>query len=344
MIMNATKLMNTLCEDLSQRQREIFLARFGVEKSKEPQTLAALGDRYGITRERVRQIEAAAIDLVGKWVKTHEEWQEIIEKSKTFIKESGGVVRREKLLGYLSPFVEGLTASHMSAILASSGAFFEHDEDTHYWPFYYFDKQSLKAAESFASQWVSYLKKHKGEVLRRGYAMHLEVFLKKSKLTAGNVENFLDISKKFHTNSFGDTGLTEWPEIKPMTVRDQIYVVLKKHGTPMHFESIAKAINEARIGKKKALGPTVHNELIKDVRFVLVGRGTYGLAEYGFVPGTAKEVIHRILKKSGPMRPEEIMLAVQRERFFKPNTVLANLQNKTIFLHRPDGTYHIRES
>ncbi len=344
-MMNATKLMNGLCADLSERQREIFFARFGIEKSsKESQTLAALGDRYGITRERVRQIESSAIGLLGKWIVSHEEWQEIFSKGKAFLRDSGGAARREKLLGYLAPFVEGLTANYMSAALAASGAFMEYEEDGRFHAFYYTNAASLKEVERFIRAIIASHRRHKKEILEGGYQKYLAEFLKKRNISAAFAKNYIDISKQFHTNSFGDTGLAEWAEIRPATVRDQIYVVLKKHGVPLHFEAIAKAIDAARVGKRRALVPTVHNELIKDPRFVLVGRGTYGLAESGYVPGTARDVIHRILKKSGPLRPEEIVLAVQKERFFKPNTVLANLQNKDAFLHRPDGTYHVRES
>lgn len=150
--------------------------------------------------------------------------------------------------------------------------------------------------------------------------------------------------KKIGKNPYGDVGLSEWTEIQPKTVRDRIYLALKKKGEPLHFRTIAQLINQYSTKAKPASAPTVHNELIKDTRFVLVGRGMYALSEDGYEPGTAREVIHRILKKNGPLRPKEVMLAVQKERFFKPNTVLVNLQNKSFFKRMPDGTYRIRES
>ncbi|MDO8504878.1 MAG: hypothetical protein Q7S36_03440, partial [Candidatus Liptonbacteria bacterium] len=117
-----------------------------------------------------------------------------------------------------------------------------------------------------------------------------------------------------------------------------------KKGEPQHFTGIAKLVNEAKFDKRIALASTVHNELIKDKRFVLVGRGIYGLSEYGFEPGTAKDVIKTILVKQGPMRSKDIVLAVQKARFFKYNTILVNLQNKSLFERSNDGTYRIREA
>ena len=94
----------------------------------------------------------------------------------------------------------------------------------------------------------------------------------------------------------------DWPEISPKTVRDKIYLVLKKNDEPLHFETIARRINEVKFDDgQKALGPTVHNELIKDDRFVLVGRGMYGLQERGYEPGIAREVIAKVLKEKGPL-------------------------------------------
>jgi predicted Zn-ribbon and HTH transcriptional regulator len=139
-------------------------------------------------------------------------------------------------------------------------------------------------------------------------------------------------------------GLAEWAEIQPKTVRDRIYLALKKRGEPLHFRTIAQLINQPGVKVRPASAPTVHNELIKDGRFVLVGRGIYALAEHGYEPGTAKEVIQRVLKRQGPLRPRDVMLAVQKERLFKPNTILVNLQNKNHFRRQEDGTYKVRES
>jgi hypothetical protein len=78
---------------------------------------------------------------------------------------------------------------------------------------------------------------------------------------------------------------------------------------------------------KKAHKATTHNELIKDDRFVLVGRGYYALSEWGYKPGPVVVVIERILKDKGPLTREQIIEEVGKERFVKTNTVLVNLQD-----------------
>ncbi len=77
---------------------------------------------------------------------------------------------------------------------------------------------------------------------------------------------------------------------------------------------------------------------------MLVGRGTYGLREFGILPGTAREVIGHFLKKHGPMKSNEVVQMVLQERTFKENTLLLNLQNRKHFQRMDDGRYTVREA
>ncbi len=86
--------------------------------------------------------------------------------------------------------------------------------------------------------------------------------------------------KNLEQNKYGNWGLGHWGEIKPKTVNDKIYLILKHNGEPLHFTDIASKINEMKFDKKIANAATVHNELILDDRYVLVSRGTYGLKEW----------------------------------------------------------------
>jgi len=176
------------------------------------------------------------------------------------------------------------------------------------------------------------------------YEESLRHFVKSKGIQRNVADAYLSISKRIHSNPYGDIGLRDWAEIRPATIRDRIYLVLKKKKDPLHFETIAKTINEVGFDRRVALASTVHNELIKDNRFVLVGRGMYALGEYGYEPGTAKTVIKRVLQKHGPLKPNDVISHVKKERLFKPNTVLINLQDKNWFKRLPDGRYHVREA
>lgn len=337
-------IFQPLWESISPRQQEVISGRFGLGKFKKPQTLAALGKKYGITRERVRQIEAAALKALRARILGHATLNELFEKSRKELKSKGGIMGSEAMITFERTLIPDITQNHLALVLAASGAFYFHAADEDFNDFYYLDQAHFRSATDFISDWVNVLNAGKDSVLAGKYTETLKKFLKEKGIGSSIASTYLAISKKIYSNPFGDTGLSEWPEIRPMTIRDRIYLVLKKNGKPLHFESIAGAINSAGFDARKALAPTVHNELIKDSRFILVGRGMYGLAEHGFTAGTAKDIISRILKERGPMKPRDVIMAIEKERFLKPNTVLVNLQNKSFFSRMDDGRYTVREA
>jgi DNA-directed RNA polymerase delta subunit len=120
-------------------------------------------------------------------------------------------------------------------------------------------------------------------------------------------------------------------------MRDYAYLVIRKHGSPIHFREVAKNIE--KIFDKKAHVATTHNELIKDPRFVLVGRGLYALSEWGYMSGVVKDVIRKVLEKNGPLTKKEVIDKVMKERYVKENTILVNLQNPKFFKKDKEGRY-----
>jgi len=152
--------------------------------------------------------------------------------------------------------------------------------------------------------------------------------------------NWLGISKILAKNYFGEWGLTEFPSIKPRGVRDLSYLVMNRSNEPLHFSDVAKKIGEL-VGKRVHV-QTVHNELIKDDRFVLVGRGLYALKERGYEEGTVKDIVTNILYNNGPMKREKIVELVSAKRFVKPNTIAVNLDNRKYFKKLEDGRYVVR--
>jgi hypothetical protein len=105
----------------------------------------------------------------------------------------------------------------------------------------------------------------------------------------------------------------------------------------MHFSEVAKTIGS--LFEKKAHVATCHNELIKDKRFVLVGRGLYALSEWGYSTGVVKDVIADVLKVNGPLTREEVIDKVRNERYVKDNTIVVNLQDASLFKRGKDGKY-----
>ncbi len=336
------KTIDSLLDNLNPRQKEVIAGRFGLQ-NQEPQTLAAIGEKYKLTRERIRQIENASLGILKTKITQNPECQGILQKGKKYLQASGGLVKEDILLSQLNSVADGLNRNHLNFLIETSGEFFFHGEDKEFWPFYFLNKETMGEAVKFINQFSKFLKPKRELALAGKFDELFSEFKDSEKTKEAYAKNYLGVSKKVHTNPFGDTGLAEWPEIKPANIRDRIYLVLKKSNEPLHFETITQKINETSFNRKVALSPTVHNELIKDKRFVLVGRGIYGLAERGYRPGTVQEVIRRILKENGPMKTKDISLALSRERIIKPNTILVNLQNRRFFERLENGAYRIRE-
>ena len=331
-------------QGLEPRQKEVISGRFGLSGPKEGKTLAEIGEGLRVTRERVRQIEASALTAMRSKVNAVPACAQLLEKGKRYLKSVGGFAKRDAFIEHAKSFAEGLTENHVALLTEISPEFNQYKEDADFWPFYYTAKSDLKACLAFADGWHAFLEGNKEKVLGGAYKPLLEQFARSKKADPAYAMNAVSVSKRIHANPYGDVGLREWPEIAPSTTRDRAYLVLKKKRKPMHFTEIAKAINEQGFNAQTALAPTVHNELIKDDRFVLVGRGLYALAEHGYEPGVAREVIHRVLRKNGPLSAEGVIDEVNKQRFFKPNTILINLQNRNFFERTENGTYRPRQA
>ncbi|MCK5211817.1 hypothetical protein KAJ89_03885 [Candidatus Parcubacteria bacterium] len=153
--------------------------------------------------------------------------------------------------------------------------------------------------------------------------------------------SLLKAAKRIEQNKFGHWGMHTWREIKPKTINDKIYLVLKNHSKPVHFAEIASLINKINFDNKKANAATVHNELILDEKYVLVGRGLYGLKEWGYKDGTVSDVIEEILKREEkPMSRDEIIDSVLEKRMVKKATIILALMNKDKF-GKAEGKYTV---
>jgi hypothetical protein len=338
----STKILTSALNGLTPRQREVLVSRFGLEKGK-GETLAKIGERLDITRERVRQIENSAIELAKANIAGNAEIAGLLQNVKKHIGANGGVIKRGDAVTFASTLSPELTGNRLDFLSEASGAFTLYPENDEYHSFYYASEKDLKAAFAFVNSWVKQLRARKQKVLSESYEAQLASFVKGEAADRKVADTYLGISKHIAANPYGDMGLREWPEINPSTIRDKIYLILKKRGEAVHFEDIARYINEAKFDSHKALVATVHNELIKDDRFSLVGRGIYGLKEHGYDQGTAREAIANILKKDA-LTAEEVVAKVSEKHFFRENTILINLQNKSFFERLPSGEYRVREA
>jgi hypothetical protein len=340
------KLVRELLKELPQRQKDIISGRFGLDQEK-PVTLAKLGGAYNITRERVRQIESLSLDTIKK-KKSSDDLGFFVQLVKNYLKNAGGLKREDLLLSDLQKLLKAQKTpssdNQLRFLLEAANCFKFSKENSSTYAFWYLSEDIKKRAQDFVKDLLEALKPKKKEVVEgKQFENIFSSVIKKKKITEEVAMNYASISKRFVKNAYGEFGLTHWREINPKTARDWAHLVLRKERKPLHFTEIAKIVNGLR-DDKKIHHQTIHNELIKDDKFVLVGKGMYGLSEFGLIPGTAREVITHLISNHGPMTSDKLLNLILKERFVKPNTVLINLQNRKHFERLGDGRYTIREA
>jgi len=317
----------------NERTRDIVRLRFGLDDGQR-QTLDNIGKRYNITRERVRQIEEVALSDLKKPVSINL-FKPAFRSIDVFFNREGKVVREERLLSVLSGFDTPHPVRGAIYFILSLGEPYQRlVESDKFHSLWVNSGSALKQAQFVVDYLVKRIEENKETVLLNHvikFAQGMDARLDKKALCS-----YLDATKQISQNNFGRFGLSKWPEINPRGAKDKAYIVFKEQKKPLHFREVADLINEANLGTNLAQAQTVHNELIKDGRFVLVGRGTYALKEWGYQPGTIKDVIIQLLKDKGSLTKEEILKEVLESRLVKKNTILINLQNRNLFTKGDD--------
>ncbi|MFH1780704.1 MAG: sigma factor-like helix-turn-helix DNA-binding protein [Candidatus Nealsonbacteria bacterium] len=306
---------SNLLKGLPERTEDVLSRRFGLKGEKE--TLEEIGEHYGITRERVRQIQDDGLRILEHRSQSPE-CQKIFKGFNQRLEDFGSVKKEDALLSDLGRGKE----HYVYFLLTISKQFQRFGETEDFHTFWATNQNAFLNAKKALSSFVAELQKKQQPLP-----------LPKTVLTS-----YVEISKNILQGQDGFYGLREWPEINPRGIKDKAFIVLKKTQKPLHFSEVATLIGNG------ALRQTVHNELIKDQRFVLVGRGLYALKEWGYEPGIVREVITSVLKETHrPMAKEAVVSKVLTQRMVKSSTILLNLQNKKYFLKTSEGKYTARE-
>ncbi len=323
---------------LPRRAQDVLTKRYGLGTETKKMTLEAIGENYGITRERVRQIENFALTTIRKSDAFKEELP-VFEELRKCMLSMGAIVPETTFLAGVS--TEKALQNHIHFLLVLGDLFTKHKEDDEYAHRWTTDPEVAELVH--ASLRKLYESISDQDLIEE--SKMIERFLNHLKEVSEDYKNeeilkrWLSLSKKLGKNPLGEWGMASSPNVSARGVRDYAFLVLRKHGSPMHFTEVAKAISSHF--DKRAHVATTHNELIKDKRFVLVGRGLYALSEWGYSTGVVRDVIGEIIKKSGPLSKEEIVDKVMRERYVKPNTILVNLQNPKYFKKSKDSKYSL---
>ncbi len=336
---NAEILKNAISGSLKiieqDREKEIISRRFGLTGNKE--TLEQIGEMLSITRERVRQLEKAI--LIRLQISAEEnQIPELAAAEKILIRnltEMGRIAKLSDLANKV--YGKEATASERTGIYFIAT----------------FSKSLTVIEENDRYNAAVGIAEYGDEKVIRGKVDEIVKLIRENKapMTIEELDSKLNYEHPDHIKAVasiskllatlnGLWGLAKWPTVNPKNIRDKIFVILESKKEPMHFSEIAKEIADSNFKRRNVTIQAIHNELIKDPRFVLIGRGIYALSSWGYKKGTISEIITSILEKAKePMTREEIVKQVLRTRKVKETTILLNLQNKKLFKKVDKNSY-----
>lgn len=357
---SVSSLMKDIFSYLSEQEVDITKKRFGIYERKH--TLEEIGKSYGVTRERIRQIEGAIVKKIVNLNQKNEKLKELKDSIIKFVKEYGGIVEEYFLIDKFfkelneneKSFVEFLLSKVLIEDLEQEKT---KDGSKIFYKLKGFASSSL---ETVINQVVKVLDEVK-EPLRIDNILEklnlsnildsvdeklLDIYnqseVDNQELFKKTLESYLNVSDAVKKNVFGLWGTKSWKTVSPKRMSDKIYLILQKEGKPLHFKEITKIINESGFDKKPARDVTVHNELIIDDRYVLVGRGIYALKSWGYKKGAVADIIEEILKEKGTaMSKVEILEEVSKQRIVKDSTIYLSLTNDKRFKKVSTGRYDL---
>jgi predicted transcriptional regulator len=356
---NPMDTINVLLSRLTEKEQDVVKRRFGLDSDRK-HTLEEIGQHYGITRERVRQIENLSVKKLKELQELKNEIATAEKVTAHLLEQYGGVMEETFFLENILNYLDTHEGSNNALLFLADHIFSDNvnkvkqDKDfNHLWKINSTDTDTLKEV---IGEMVNLIEANKKPIklsdLLKSFKASDYYTNNKDKFLAATtfleateedidkvLESYLRASRNIKQDLFDEWGLISWGVVAPKKINDKIYIVLKKSGKPLHFADIAKAINETKFDEKIAYPPTVHNELILDDKYVLVGRGIYALKEWGYEPGNVADVIEQYLAKEGPRTKQEIIDYVLNKRDVKKSTVYLSLMNSKRIKKANDGKY-----
>ena len=332
-----------LTKDLLERSQDILQERFGVVDGK-AKTLEEIGKKYRITRERVRQIIRSSLkDILAR---NKQQFQDVSKIFETTLQSKNGIMSETDFIATLSKG-DAKEVSALYFFLESVSVAQLIKEDALIERSYALASFDIAAWKTMIQNTIKVLEGEKEAVKKSD-------LFKKYTHKHSDIQDmalffdYIAVSKQIKENAFGKFGLSFWSDVSPKGTREKAYLVMKATGKPLHFREITSFIDTYGLNKnakkKKTHPQTVHNELIKDTRFILVGRGIYALSEWGYAQGTVQDVIRQVFATHSnglPMHKNDIIREVLVLRQVQKSTIVINLN--TFFAKVDKDVYTLKQ-
>jgi len=336
-VLNTESIVQDILASIErEREREIIARRYGLFDRKE--TLEQIGELLGITRERVRQLEKSVMTRLRTTATELPHITEVEATLLTAIEAAGQTARITALGAELTAENSRTDQSRLAFLTELAPAISVLSEDDNFY----------QSAGNAKVHDVAAIKTEVAKLVKTiseaGKPLETRELTKQADMPNDVYATALASTSKQLATLNGRWGLVKWPTVNPKNIRDKIYVILAENGKHMHFNEIAEAIKASDFKRKDVTTQAIHNELIKDKRFVLIGRGIYALREWGYKKGTVADIISEVLREANePLHRDEIVKRVLKSRFVKETTILLNLQSKPQFKRVAKATYELAE-
>ncbi len=336
---NFPTIINGLVELLNEKEQNVIMGRFGINGEKA--ALATIGNKLNITRERVRQIQNYCVKKLQRnaqrtKLNKYYEWLEDL------FKQHGEIITESKIENLLfTEFKDKSIIPQLKLGLVLCPEFTYQANKINYHPHFRKENVSFDLVENICKIARDVLKRTKEPFTINRIATQIQEIYRKQNDTISKkkILSALKIDKRLRING-EQISLANWRHVNPKTLYDKILFILRRQNQPLHFTEITNLITR-NFQDKIVNQHAVHNELIKRSDFVLVGRGKYGLSEWGYKTGTVIDVIKSIITQHGPLEPKEIINHVLKERDVKVITIQININNKEVFRRCQNNLVHI---
>lgn len=343
---NLSEILEEMFLVLNPKEKNVIIQRFSLD-NKPRRTLESIGQRFSVTRERIRQIEKIALGKLRRTVTTTR-LNVINEIADSILAENGGILTETRLVsGVLNKIssAEIVDANIIKLALSINAGIKKYEKTNLSHAFWYVKDLNMLLTTSIIQTALKVLKKKGDVITTQKLIIQVRQVLGEKIITLIDpmLIAAMETDKRLKRTEDG-FGLMSWRHINPRSIRDKAYIVLKKEKRPLHFVEIANKIAEAGFDKKVVTTQAVHNELIRYDQFVLVGRGLYALKEFGYDKGTVADVIEGLLKEKSPLTKQEIIEGVLRQRHVKKGTISLNLQKNPQFVRVGRAIYKLESS
>lgn len=332
------------------KEQLVLFKKFWLTTGKEI-PLQKIGEVYGLTRERVRQIENQGLMRFRRLIIGNEKYLKVIEEAKKVLDANGGFLVEDELIAkLLNKGISKFNAQELKMIVVCDFDIYYLKRNKKIWKGFYIDPLFEDLLTDISEYVVGYFNKNSQaadlyefvDILKNKYvAMHDNINYLNNNLF---YTNFFKAIKGIST-FYGKVGLDEFTEVNPKTIKQKIQYILRRLNKPLHYQEMASKVMEWFPDKAVKVN-TVHNELVKNNSiFVNMGLGIYGLKEWWFQWGTVKEIIERVLwTAERPLSIKDIQKEVLKEKMISPNTIVLTLQKyKDIFERVDKWIYQVKK-